>query len=455
MSGNAPKKAASDSPREVDWLLCNADWLITCDSKMSRYRRGAVAIDNDILAAAGDTEGLRAMFRARREIDLSGHILMPGLINAHTHAAMTLFRGIADDVRLQEWLEKVIFPAEAAFIRSDTVYTGTLLAVLEMLKGGTTTFCDGYFHEKSAARAARESGIRAVLGQGVLDFPTPDQPDPSRAMETAAAFLSSFENSTARVRPSLFCHAAYSCSPETLTAVKKLCRKNGILFQTHLAETSTEAAEIQKRYGTSPAGHMESLGILDELTLCAHGVWLSPEDIGKLARHGSSVAHCPESNMKLASGVAPLTALNAWGIKIGLGTDGCASNNDLDLFSEMRMAALLHKVVQSDPLACPASMALSMATSMGAAVLGLADITGSLEAGKKADLIAIDINQPHLAPIFDPVSHIVYSARKSDVSYVWVDGTLLVENGNALTINENEVLAEANRLGSLIAHAVL
>ncbi|MEN6441061.1 MAG: amidohydrolase [Syntrophobacter sp.] len=453
MSANSRNRSVSDPPREVDWLLFNADWLITCDSSMQRYRRGAVAIDRDSLAGVGNTDELKSVFRGKREIDLSGHILMPGLINTHTHAAMTLFRGLADDMRLHEWLEKVIFPTEAAFIRPDTVYAGTLLAVLEMLKGGTTTFCDGYFFEDSAVRAARTGGMRAVMGQGILDFPTPDQPDPGRARERAEAFLSSFDTFTGRVRPSLFCHAAYTCGPETLKWVKRLCRENAILFQTHLAETSAEVDEVQRRYGLTPAAHMESLGLLDELTLCAHGTWLSSDEIKALSRHGASVSHCPESNMKLAAGIAPVPALIAEGVRVGLGTDGCASNNNLDLFSEMNMAAKLNKVFERNPLACPAPVALSMATSMGAAALGLAHMTGSLEVGKKADLIALDIDQPHLSPMYDPVSHIVYSARRSDVRHVWVDGEQLIKAGDALTIDEANVLAEAGRLGALIARA--
>lgn len=454
MSENSPNRSPADAPREVDWLLFNADWLVTCDLDMHRHRRGAVAIDHGTLTGVGSTDDIRRAFRGRKEIDLSGHILMPGLINTHTHAAMSLFRGLADDMRLQEWLEKVIFPTEAAFVKSDTVYTGTLLAVLEMLKGGTTTFCDGYFHEAAAARAARAGGIRAVMGQGIVDFPTPDQPDPGRARETADAFLSSFGSFAGRVRPSLFCHAAYTCSPATLQWVKQLCRENTILFQTHLAETSAETEEISRRYGARPAGHLEALGLLDELTLCAHGIWLSAAEIKVLSTLGTSVSHCPESNMKLASGIAPISRLIAEGVRVGLGTDGCASNNDLDLFSEMNTAAKLHKVFERDPLACPAPVALSMATLWGAAALGLAHLTGSLEVGKKADLIAVDINQPHLAPLYDPISHIVYSARRSDVRHVWVDGEQVVEEGTVLSINEAEVLAEANRLGTFIREAV-
>ncbi|MFZ2444781.1 MAG: amidohydrolase [Syntrophobacteraceae bacterium] len=452
MSGNSlEKRADRPQPLEVDWLLFNADWLITCAPGIKSRRGGAVAVRGDRIVAAGDSDKIRTVFRGRSELDLSGHILMPGLVNTHTHAAMSLFRGLADDLPLQKWLEEAVFPAEAAFINPDTVYTGTLLSAVEMLKGGTTTFCDGYFFEESAARAARESGMRAVMGQGILDFPTPDQPDPARARERAEAFLASFPDFAGRVRPSLFCHAPYTCSPETLEWVKKMCRDAGVLFQTHLSETAGEVEEIVRRYGRRPALHLESLGILDELTLCAHGIWLSQDEIDALAGSGASISHCPESAMKLASGTAPLPALIAAGVKVGLGTDGCASNNDLDLFAEMDTAAKLHKVFENDPLACPAERALRMATAGAAAALGLGAETGSIELGKKADIIAIDCNQPHLLPMYDPVSHVVYSARRSDVRFVWVDGAQVVAGGVVLTADEAAVIAEANRVGREIA----
>lgn len=450
MSGNSQNKPANEFT-EADLLLFNADWLITCSSNVERIRGGAVAIGVDRILAAGRTEELRAKFRGREELDLSGYLLMPGLVNTHTHAAMSIFRGLADDLPLKKWLDEAIFPAEAAFVNPDTVYIGTLLSTLEMLKGGTTTFCDGYFFEKSAARAARESGMRAVMGQGILDFPAPDQSGPASSRARAEAFLASFPSPCGRVRPSLFCHAPYTCSPETMKWVKKMCRDAEVLFQTHLSETAWEVDEIKGRYGKRPSVHLESLGILDELTLCAHGIWLSGDEIDILARSGASISHCPQSSMKLGSGTAPIPALIAAGIRVGLGTDSCAGNNDLDLFLEMDTAAKLHKVIENDPLACPAPQALRMATIEAAAAIGLGEDTGSIEPGKKADIIALDCNQPHLVPMYDPVSQVVYSAAGSDVSFVWVDGALVVNRGKVLTINESDVLAEANRIGKRIS----
>ncbi|MDR3556436.1 MAG: amidohydrolase [Syntrophobacteraceae bacterium] len=437
--------------REVDWLLFNADWLVTCDPAMSRCGPGAVAIDDKLIAAAGPSDEIRRLFRGRKEIDLSGYLLMPGLINTHTHAAMSLFRGLADDLPLNKWLVENIFPLENVFLSPDSVYLGTLLAAVEMLKGGTTCFCDGYFFEGSAARACIKAGIRAVLGQGIIDFPSPDAPDPAAAQALAEAFLRDFPTRSGRIHPSLFCHAPYTCSPQTLKRTKELCRANKILFQTHLSETREEVATVIKQYGLRPAMHLDALGVLDELTLCSHAIWLTEEEIRLIANSGAAISHCPESNMKLGSGIASLPELAALGVKIGLGTDGCASNNDLDLFSEAGFAARLHKVFRNDALACPAEMALRMATTGGARALGLQEEIGSIQPGKKADLVALHLDQPHLTPLYDPVSHIVYAARGSDVRFVWVDGRLVVKDRQVLTVNEAGLISETKRMGNRIA----
>ena len=433
--------------REVDWLLFNIDWLVACDAGMTRFRSGAVAIEGDRVVAVGPSSELLNLFRGRAEADLCGYLLMPGLVNTHTHAAMSIFRGVADDMALKSWLEEVIFPLEKAFINPDSVYLGTLLSAVEMLKSGTTCFCDGYFFEDSAARAALKAGIRGIMGQGILDFPAPDLPDSSQFQSRADAFLSDFPGSCDRVRPSLFCHAPYTCGPRMLTRIKELCRSHKLVFQTHLSETAGEVSEIIRRYGRRPAMLLDSLGVLDELTLCAHGIWLSRDEIVSIARSGASISHCPEGAMKLGSGVAPVPDMISLGVKVGLGTDGCASNNDLDLFSEIDFAAKVHKVFRNDPLACPAEQALGMATLGGASALGLENEIGSIEPGKKADLIALSLNQPHLAPVYDPVSHIVYAARGSDVRFVWVDGQQIVKDGRVLPVDETEVMSEATRMG--------
>ncbi|SMC18764.1 5-methylthioadenosine/S-adenosylhomocysteine deaminase [Desulfacinum hydrothermale DSM 13146] len=427
----------------VDLLLTEIDWLLICDPGMTVVKQGAVAVDGGTVVAAGSQRDLEARYRARETLPMSGHLVMPGLINTHVHAAMTLFRGIGDDLPLKTWLQEVIFPAEARHADDAFVELGTVLACAEMILGGTTTFCDGYFFEEAAARAAARAGIRAVLGQGVLDFPSPDLKDPSRARQRVEAFLDAARSWPPRLRPSLFCHAPYTCGPETLQWVKDLCRRQGLLFQIHVSETQWEVEEIETRYGRRPVFHLDHLGLLDPMTLCAHGVWLDPDEIALLAERGACLSHNVESNLKLASGVAPVPALIQVGVPVGLGTDGCASNNDLDLFSEMALTAKLHKATANDPTVCPARQVLRMATLDGARALGLSHAVGSLEPGKRADLIALRIDRPHLTPLYDPVSHIVYAARSSDVNHVWVDGRRVVQDGRLLTLDVPQLLCEA------------
>jgi 5-methylthioadenosine/S-adenosylhomocysteine deaminase len=375
---------------------------------------------------------------------------MPGLVNTHTHAAMSCFRGIGDDLPLDRWLHEIVFPAERTAVVPEMVYWGTLLSCAEMLRNGITTFCDGYFFEESAARAVRDVGMRAILGQGILDHPTPDNPDPSTARARAESFLEDFPERDGRLRASLFCHAPYTCSPHTLSWVKELCRERGILFQVHLSETEWEVRSIEERYGRRPVFHLEALGLLDEGTLAAHAVWVNGEEIRLLAERRVGISHNAASNMKLASGVAPLPDLLDAGVVVGLGTDSCASNNALDLFREMDKVAKLHKVARLDPLVCPAETVVGLATLGGAAALGWGDEIGSLEAGKKADMIALDIRQPHLVPMYEPVSHLVYAARGSDVRYAWVNGRLLLEEGVLSGIDAAGAAAEVRKVAALV-----
>lgn len=441
----------SETPRtETDLVLVNADWVVACDEKMNCIPHASVVVHEGAVVDVGPAERVRERYAGRKEMDLEGFLLLPGLVNTHTHAAMSCFRGLGDDLPLARWLFEVIFPAEAANVSPELVYWGTLLSSVEMLLGGTTTFCDGYFFEENAVRAARDAGIRAVLGQGVLDFPTPDQPDPSRFIETAEAFLESFPADTPRLRPSLFCHAPYTCGAKTLVQVKKICRERGILFQMHLAETAGEAREALQKYGEPTVFYLDRLGLLDESSLFAHAVWLEPSEIELLARRGACVSHNPESNMKLASGTAPVPELLAAGVRLGLGTDGCASNNNLDLFSEMDKAAKLHKAVRLDPEICPARAALAMATRGGATALGWGNEIGVLAPGMRADIVAVDLDQPHLTPIYDPVSHLVYAVKASDVRHVWVDGRLAVLDREVQGVNIGEAMARVKEIAGKI-----
>jgi len=415
--------------------------------------KGGVAIKGDRIAAIGEASRLGEKIEASEVLDASGCLIMPGLINLHTHAAMTCFRGLADDLPLQQWLHEHIFPAEASHLTEETVYWATLLATAEMIKSGTTTVCDGYFYEDGAARAMASSGIRGIVGQGVVDFPAPGVPDPRINVKAAEAFVLRWQNKSPRLIPSIFCHSVYTCSPETLVAAKAVCSEHKILFQIHLAENQVELEETQQRYGKRPVEHLLSLGLLDADTLCHHAVRVNENEIGLLAQSAVGISHNPESNMKLASGVAPLPKMLAAGVKVGLGTDGCASNNDLDLLQEMDKAAKLHKVHQGDPSMSSAVQIVQMATKGGAAALGVADILGSLVPGKKADLITIDLNQPHLTPMYEPCSHLVYAARGADVRDVIVDGRMVMRRRQLVDIDEQEVKGKvreiASRIGSL------
>jgi 5-methylthioadenosine/S-adenosylhomocysteine deaminase len=383
---------------------------------------------------------------ADKIIEAGGFLIMPGLVNTHTHSAMTLFRGLADDLPLKTWLEEFIFPAEARFVNPESVYWGTLLACAEMILSGTTTCADGYFCMDGAVRAMDRSGMRAVLCQGVVDFPAPGISDPARNILTANQFVETWKDFSPRIRPGIFCHSPYTCSPETLQAAKTVCRKHQAPFFIHAAETREEVSLVRSRYGKSPVRHLDALEILDDRTVVIHAIHVSAEEIDRLARSGAAVSHCPESNMKLAAGIAPVVEMLSKGIPVGLGTDGCASNNDLDLLKEMDTAAKLEKIRYLDPTVMNDHMILGMATLEGAKVLGLESEIGSLEVGKKADLIFLDLSKPHLIPCYDPFSILVYAAQGSDVQSVMVDGKMIMENHKILAFEVNEVMAEVNRL---------
>lgn len=431
-------------------LLISGGLILTFNKNKKVLDDGAVAVAGDQIVALDKTSVLSQEIEAREILDASGCLVMPGLINVHTHAAMTCFRGLADDLPHQEWLHEHIFPAEANHVNEETVYWGTMLAVVEMIKSGTTTFCDGYFCEDGAARAVTASRIRAIVAQGVIDFPAPGVPDPRINVKAAEAFVFRWQGKSPHLIPSIFCHSPYTCSPETLTRAKEVCRQHGILFQIHLAETMNEVDEIQKRYGRRPVEHLRALGLLDEETLCHHAVWISEEEIELLAQSGVGISHNPESNMKLASGVAPLPRMLNAGVKVGLGTDGCASNNNLDMFQEMDTAAKLHKVHWGDPTLCSAVQVVAMASSGGASALGMGGELGSLESGKKADIITIDLNQPHLTPIYEPCSHLVYSARGADVRDVIIDGRMVMRQRQLLDIDEVEIMGKVREIASRI-----
>ena len=387
---------------------------------------------------------------ANETIDAGGGLVMPGLVNTHTHLPMTLFRGLADDLPLDVWLNQHIFPAESDHINPECVRWGSLLACAEMLLSGTTTCCDGYFYENMVAEAIQTSGMRAVLAQGVIDFPAPGVPDPKDNIKIPDAFITGWQNRTSLISPSVFCHSAYTCSAETLKKAKALCVENGLLFQIHVAETQNEGRQIQNEHQCTPIQYLDRLEMLDKNTLLIHCVWLTDEDIAIIAARKAGISHNPESNAKLASGIAPLPDILKSGIPVGLGTDGCASNNNLDLFQEMDMAAKLHKVASFDPTTIDARTVVEMATIGGARAIGLGTHIGSLEVDKQADVIIIDTARPHLSPIYHPESHIVYAAKSSDVCDVVVDGRVRVRNRKVLSLDVEEIMTKVREIAAEI-----
>jgi 5-methylthioadenosine/S-adenosylhomocysteine deaminase len=420
--------------------------VITVNAASDIFENGLVCVKGDRLERIGPLEKDARPPEADLSIDAGGHIVLPGLVNTHSHLPMTLFRGLADDLPLDEWLRKHIFPAEAAFITPESVQTGARLAAAEMILSGTTTCCDGYFLQDYAAEAVAASGLRAILGQGVVDFPAPGVPNPEANVATAELFIKKWKDASPRIQPSIFCHSPYTCSPRTLQAAKRAADKHGVLFQIHIAETRRERDRIQAEQRTSPVRYLDRLNLLDANTLLVHCVWVEREDLFTIARRRAGVSHNPESNMKLASGIAPLPLLLEAGISVGLGTDGCASNNNLDLFQTMDMTAKLHKVAAMDPTTADAQSVLQLATRVGAQAVGLGAVTGSLEVGKKADVILVDVRQPHLTPVYHPVSPLVYAARGSDVDTVIIDGRVVLQDRKLQTIDLDAVLEEATAL---------
>jgi 5-methylthioadenosine/S-adenosylhomocysteine deaminase len=432
----------------LDILIHNAV-VVTQDDDLRTFSSGMVGIREGHIELV-EKRGPGSLPEAGEMVDAGGGILMPGLINAHTHLPMSLFRGLADDLPLDVWLNRYIFPAEARFITPANVRTGTLLSCAELLLGGTTTCCDGYFLESEVARAVADSGLRAILGQGVIDFPAPGVGDPAENVAHAVDYVKAWQGQQERITPAIFCHTPYTCSSKTLQAGKAAARDLGVPFLIHLSETRGEAGMIAEAGGRSPTQYLHDLGLLDDGTILVHGVWLDADDIQRIAASGASMVHCPESNMKLASGVMALPDLRAAGISVGLGTDGCASNNDLDLFGEMHTAATLHKVVRQDPTVATARQVLAMATSEGARVLGMEGRIGSIREGKLADLVLVDIHTPHLTPIYDPVSHLVYAARSSDVRHVMVGGRWVVREKRLVSFDPAPVMAAARKVASSV-----
>lgn len=431
--------------QDADLIIKNGT-ILTMDFKNSILENGFLAIRGDRISNIGT--GDMPSIKATKIIDAKGGLVLPGLVNGHTHAAMTLFRGLADDLPLMQWLENYIFPAERN-MDAEFVYTGTLLALAEMILSGTTTFCDMYLFEEEVAKAAKKAGVRCLVGEVLYDFPSPNYGSVGKGLEYTESLIQKWRDDpivSIAVEP----HSLFTCSPELLMAANELALKHRVPLIIHVAETLNEVSEIKGKYAKTPIEHLDSLGLLGAHLIADHCVHLGPSDIKKMAEHGVKVVHNPESNMKLASGIAPVPELIKQGVTVGLGTDGCASNNNLDLFSEMDTAAKLHKVHAMDPTVVDAVTVLRMATIEGARALGLQDITGSLEIGKKADVIVIDTHKPHLTPMYNAVSHLVYAASGNDVTHSVINGKLVMEDRKLLTLDLDEIIARSREKSVLV-----
>ncbi|MEO8485602.1 MAG: TRZ/ATZ family hydrolase [Betaproteobacteria bacterium] len=427
-------------PRDVD-LVIHARHVVPVEPA-GVLEHHSLVVDQGRIVALVPSNAVAASFAPRRVVDLPTHVLMPGFVNAHAHSAMTLLRGVADDLPLKAWLERNIWPREGQHLSPEFVRDGTLLACAEMLAGGITCCNDMYFYPDASARAYEEAGVRAMLGLPVLDFPSPYAPDADGYLRAGLAARDLHRNNR-RLAFSLAPHAPYTVGDSTFAKIVTFARELDLPIQTHLQETRAELDDALAATGMTPLARLDRLGVTGPAFVAIHAVHPGPGDIEILARRSSHVVHCPASNMKLASGVAPVAAYLAAGINVALGTDGAASNNRIDLFGEMRLASLLAKVTSGDASVLPADAVLRMATLGGARAIGLESRIGSLEPGKDADAIAIDLASPALAPCYDPVSHLVHAAGREDVTDVWVEGERLVESGALARLDAAALVARA------------
>ena len=431
--------------KNTDYLLINAH-VLTMDSSMAQFPSGAVAIKDDVILAVGNENTLKEQFLASEVIDCQGKVLMPGLINSHTHVPMTLLRGLADDLRLDVWLMGYMMPVEREFVSPQFVRLGTSLACAEMIRSGVTTFADMYYFEDHIAQATADAGMRAICSQSVMKFPTPDAASFEDGLAYARNFIKEWKGHPLIV-PSVAPHAVYTCTEEILRATAALAIEFDVPLHTHIAETALEQENSRKEFGMPVVPYMKKQTIFEAKVLAAHCVHVDEGEMRTMLHAGVGVAHNPSSNLKLASGIAPVRRMLEVGLNVGIGTDGPASNNDLDMFEEIRLAALISKVATNDPTTLPAQLVLLMATRMGANAMHMGDFTGSLEPGKRADLIVVDTSPVHNAPRFerDPngvYAQLVYAAKATDVTDVMINGKFVLRNKQLLTLDEKELLRE-------------
>lgn len=441
--------AADPAPAACDLLLTNAI-VITMNAQMDVFPVGAVAIRGDSIAAVGPEA---ATWQAREVVDCGGRVLMPGLVNAHTHVPMALLRGLADDLRLDVWLMGYMMPVEREFVSPDFVRLGTGLSCAEMIRSGVTCFADMYYFEEAVAEATAAAGMRALCGQTVLKFPSPDAPSYEDSLARAREFIKTWKGHPLIV-PAPAPHAPYTCTGDILRACAQLAVEFDVPVHTHLSETLAEVEDLRRDHGMPVVPWVKKQGLFDAHVLAAHCVHLDEGEMRTLRNAKAGVAHNPSSNLKLGSGIAPVARMLSLGVTVGIGTDGPASNNDLDMFEAMRQAALLHKLVSRDPRMVSARTALEMATMGGARALGLQDRLGSLEAGKLADAIAVRTDRPRQVPMYDPVSHLVYATHGDDVVMTVVNGRVLMKDGVVRTLDEAAVIRDARAAAESVRKAV-
>ena len=432
-------------------LVVDGGMALTMRENQDPVMDSRILISNGCIVAVGSKRDLAIPDGpACQIIDAANCLVMPGLINAHAHTAMTIFRGVSDDLPLKKWLFEKIFPLEEEFLSPDTVYWGALLGCLEMISSGTTCFADGYFFQDQTAMAADVAGLRGIIAQGIIDFPAPGVPNPKENIAVGQRFIERWKGKSGLITPGLFCHSPLTCSERTLLDAWALSHEHGLPFQIHLSETREEVDEILSNTNKRPVDYLDGLGILTDQLVASHAIHLSYEEMELLAEKNVGVVHVPESNMKLGSGVANISRMLSCGLNIGLGTDGCSSNNNLDLFCEMDSAAKLAKVFDGDPASMKARETLKMATLGGASVLGLESAIGSLEKGKMADIIIIDLKRPHLWPVYNPFSTVVYSANGSDVRDVIVNGRILMKDRHLMNLDCDEIMARVKEISTRI-----
>jgi 5-methylthioadenosine/S-adenosylhomocysteine deaminase len=445
-----PDSGPAEKPKEKVSLLVEGGTVVTMDPSRRVLEDGAVAVRGDTIVAVGSRAELEARYEPAQRISAQGRLVMPGLVNGHAHAAMTLLRGIADDVTLQDWLNNYIFPAEKRNVTEAFVADGTRLGVLEMMRGGITTYVDMYYFEDAVARVTKAAGMRAILGETLIDFPAPDNKTMPEALAYTEKYLQHWKGDpliTAAVAP----HSIYTTSEQTLRSAAALARRYHAPLEIHVAETKKELDDSLANNHATPVGYLDHIGFLGPDVIAAHCIWVNSADIKLFAAHHTGCVNNPSSNMLLASGVMPVGALLAGGVAVGLGTDGPAgSNNDMDLMREMDLAAKIQKVSKMDPRALTAQQAVEMATIGGAHAIHMDSEIGSLEPGKKADLIVLDLDAPHAVPLYHLYAQIVYSLTESDVRTVVIGGRIVMQDRHVLTLDQAAIVAAAKVWGQRV-----